>query len=198
MNIKGKAKMFTGGKTDNWDRVKNDYYATPPQDTKKFLNVFDITKFDNILEPSAGEGHLSEVIKQYIKPSQNLTSRDLIDRGYCETQDFLDNENEDKYDLIITNPPFSLALEFIKKGLENANTVVMLAKIQLLEGKARSEEMQNLGLKEIYGHTSRCNCWRNGEELNPKTGKAWSGAMFLAWFVFEKGYEGKPEYNWLF
>ena len=192
-----KGNLFTGGNTENWDRVENDYYATPPEDTRLFLENYDITRFKNILEPGCGEGHMSEVIKEYMGIDAILTSRDLIDRGYGEVKDFLSTTNE-KYDLVITNPPFSHALEFIKKGLELSDAVIVLAKIQLLEGKARSEELQHLGLKEIYGHVERCNCWRNGESLNPKTGKPWSGAMFMAWYVFEKGYEGKPEYNWLF
>ena len=139
---------------------------------------------------------MSEVLKKYNK---NVISYDLIDRGYQDKQvDFLKDKIDGSFDLVITNPPFKYALEFIQKGLEISDTVVILAKIQLLEGQSRSKIMQNLGLKEIYGYVSRCNCWRNGLELNPKTNKPWSGAMFLAWYVFEKGYKGKPEYNWLF
>ena len=191
-----KGNLFTGGNKSNWDRVDNDYYATPPQDTRLFLDNYNINRYKKILEPSCGEGHMSEVIKEYIESDCELISSDLIDRGYGEVKDFFKTENE-YYDLIITNPPFSHALEFIEKGLELADNVIVLAKIQLLEGKARSSKLQKLGLKEIYGHVERCNCWRNGESINPKDGKTWSGAMFMAWYVFEKGYNGKPEYNWL-
>lgn len=200
MQTNTKGALFTGGVTQNWDRVENDYYATPPKDTEKFLKQWGgIKKYKTILEPACGEGHISEVVKRFIDDNnQLLISRDLIDRGYGEVKDFLNDKDDNSYDLIITNPPFKYALEFIKRGLELSDTVIVLAKIQLLEGKARSEELQYLGLKEIYGHVERCNCWRNGWELNPKTGKSWSGAMFMAWYVFEKGYVGKPEYNWLF
>lgn len=192
-----KGNLFTGGNRDNWDRVEDDYYATPPHDTRTFLKNYDISKFKKILEPSCGEGHMSEVIKEFMDKDATLTSRDLINRGYGEVKDFLTTTNE-RYDLVITNPPFKYAIEFIQKGLELSDTVVMLAKIQLLEGQARSEIMKDLGLKEIHGYVSRCNCWRNGMENNPRTGKPWSGAMFMAWYVFEKGYLGKPQYNWLF
>ena len=37
----------------------------------------------------------------------------------------------------------------------------------------------------------------DGWELNPKTGKPWSTALFLAWFVWEQGYEGEPIIRWL-
>lgn len=192
-----KGSLFTGGATTNWDREENDYYATPPNDTETFLNNYDISRFNTIIEPSCGEGHMSEIIKKHINENAILTSRDLVNRGYGEVGDFFEIKNE-MYDLTITNPPFKYALEFIEKGLKISNTVVVLAKIQLLEGKARSLKLKNLGLKEIYGHVERCNCWRNGLENNPKTNKPWSGAMFMAWYVFEKGYKGKPQYNWLF
>ena len=194
-----KGNLFTGGNKENWDRVEHDYYATPPQDTELFLQNYDISNCNQILEPSCGEGHMSEVIRKYMHPRGWLTSRDLVDRGYknTEVKDFFETKDE-YYDLVITNPPFSHALKFIEKGLELSDNVIVLAKIQLLEGKARSKVLSKLGLKEIYGHVERCNCWRNGEEVNPKDGKPWSGAMFMAWYVFEKGYEGKPEYNWLF
>lgn len=193
-----KGNLFTGGNKENWDRVENDYYATPPQDTQLFLDTFDIRKYRKILEPSCGEGHMSEVIKRNMSDTSTLISRDLVERGYegSQVKDFLKTTNE-TYDLVMTNPPFSHALEFIKKGLELSDVVVVLAKIQLLEGKARSAEMQHLGLKEIYGHVERCNCWRNGLELNPRTNKPWSGAMFMAWFVFDRNYTSKPVYNWL-
>ena len=190
------ASMFTGGNNKNWDRVDNDYYATPPKDTRKFLSNFDISNYKVILEPSCGEGHMSEVLNEF--NHNNIISRDLVDRGYGEVKDFLNDKDTQRYDLIMTNPPFKYALEFIKRGLELSDTVVILAKIQLLEGKARSNELQYLGLKEIYGHVERCNCWRNGWDKNPKTDKPWSGAMMMAWYVFEKNYKGKPNYNWLF
>jgi|AntDeeMinimDraft_6_1070357.scaffolds.fasta_scaffold17889_2 hypothetical protein len=194
--IKNKAKMFTGGKSKNWDREKNDYYATPPDDTRCFLeNYFDINKFKNILEPACGEGHMSEVIREF---NENITSYDLIDRGYQDKViNFLKDDISYNFDLIITNPPFSKAIEFVEKGLKISDTVVILAKIQLLEGISRSNKMVDMPLKNIYGSSSRINCWRGGKENNPKTGKAWSGAMFLAWYVFKKGYEGKPIYDWI-
>jgi len=191
-----KAKMFTGGKSNNWDREENDYYATPPNDTRRFLkDYFDISNFKSVLEPACGEGHMSEVLKEF---NDNVYSWDLIDRGYQDkVVNFLEDEITEKFDLTITNPPFKYAVEFIEKGLEISNTVVILAKMQLLEGINRSEKLKDMPLKYIYGSSSRINCWRGGINLNPKTNKAWSGAMFLCWYVFENGYEGEPIYRWI-
>jgi len=47
-----------------------------------------------------------------------VKSTDLMDRGFCESGiDFLKLLEFQKYDCIFTNPPFKLALEFVKKAL---------------------------------------------------------------------------------
>ncbi len=60
------------------NRVKNDYYATPPEVTRAILDEEVLE--GSILEPACGEGHISEVLKEYY-PSQEVISTDLIDRG---------------------------------------------------------------------------------------------------------------------
>ena len=70
----------------------------------------------NVWEPACGEGNLSEVLKKH---GHNVYSTDLIDRGYANDHyDFLKTENKWFGD-IITNPPFKLATEFVKKSLES-------------------------------------------------------------------------------
>jgi len=187
---------FTGGKSNNHIREDNDYYATPKKDTRKFLKeYFNISNYKNILEPACGEGHMSEVLKEF---NVNITSYDLINRNYQDKiVDFLKDEITDDFDLIITNPPFKYAMDFIKKGLDISDNVVILAKIQLLEGINRSNEFKKLPLKYIYGSSSRINCFKGGLELNPNTNKPWNSAMFLAWYVFDKNYKGEPIYRWI-
>ena len=184
-----RGSIFTGGATQtHGKRQGEDYYATPPTTTKLFLDSFDLSKFKNILEPSCGGGYMAEVIKEYY-PNANIDCTDLIDRGYGQGGiDFLNHNFDKQYDLVITNPPFKLAKEFIEKALEVSNdTVIMLAKIQLLESEDRKDFLKNSCLKYIYGHSKRQSCWKNGDSINPNTGKQWSGAMMLAWYVFERG-----------
>lgn len=173
-------------------RVLNDYYATPPESTLKLLSV---EKFEgSILEPCCGEGHISEILKD-----KNFTvySNDLINRGYGETfKNFLTDDFE-KVDNIITNPPYKHAKEFIEKSLKITNKkVAMFCKIQLLEGVARYDMFKNSPLKTIYVFTKRQNPLRNGSRLD-ENGKKWSSTMCFAWFVFEHGYIGRPEIEWL-
>ena len=178
-------------------REKDDFYATAPHTTRLFLNVFKENLGKSILEPSCGEGHLAEVLKEYY-PYSNIDCIDLVDRGYGTGGiDFLTYNTDKKYDTVITNPPFKYAKEFILKGLELSNKyVIMLCKIQLLEGVNRKEMFLNTPLKYIYVHTTRQATWKNGEETDSK-GKKWATTMCLAWFIWEKGYNEEPIVRWI-
>lgn len=178
-------------------REKDDFYATAPNTTRLFLDTFKEDLGSDILEPACGEGHLAEVLKEYF-PNSNIDCIDLVDRGYgTGGVDFLTYNPEKKYDTVITNPPFKYAKEFILKGLELSNRyVIMLCKIQLLEGVNRKEMFFNTPLKYIYIHTTRQATWKNGEKTDSK-GKKWATTMCLAWFVWEKGHNEEPIVRWI-
>ena len=188
--------LITGGKSKTWQREKHDFYATPEETTRAILDVLVLE--GSILEPACGIGHISKVLKEYY-PENEIISTDLIDRGFGEGGiDFLNHDYGRKFDNIITNPPFKLAKEFVEKALTITNDkVIMLMKIQFLESKGRREFLENSPLKYVYCFSERQSTMRNGWKINPKTGKPWSTALFLAWFVWEIGYEGEPIVRWL-
>lgn len=197
-------KILTGtnlaGMSTTRDRVENDFYATPFNATEAILNKVKLN--GSILEPAAGQGHISKILKDYY-PYNEIISTDLIQReerfgiSIQGGIDFLTYSFNRKFDNIITNPPFNLAQEFIEKALTLSNDkVIMFAKIQLLEGSKRRELFDSSPLKYIYVFTKRVNPLRNGEELDEK-GKPWASTMCFAWFVWEHGYEGEPVVRWL-
>ena len=174
------------------ERVENDYYATPPESTIALLEREKF--FGGILEPCCGEGHISEVLKNY---GYEVISNDLVDRGYGEfNEDYL-KATELKADNVVTNPPFKYAKEFIEKSLhDTTGKVAMFCKIQLLEGVSRREMFENTPLKTVYVFTKRQNPLRNGSPVD-ENGKKWASTMCFAWFVWEHGYEGKPSIEWI-
>lgn len=143
-------------------------------------------------------GHISKVLKTYYIDKEIISS-DLINRGYGQANiDFLTYDFNRKFDNIITNPPFKYAREFVEKSLELANyKVIMLLKIQFLESKTRKLFLMNSPLKYIYVFSERQNTMRDGLKINPLNNKPWNTTLLLAWFVWEKGYNGELIIRWL-
>lgn len=187
-------------------RVENDYYATPFNATEALLNALnecgEALSSDTILEPSAGEGHIVKVLKDFY-PYNEIVANDIAYRSsrlgidVNGGIDFLNYEPHRKFDTIITNPPFALAQEFIEKALTLTNRrVIMFAKIQLLEGDKRRKMFDNSPLKYVYVFSKRVNPLRNGEATD-ENGKPWASTMCFAWFVWDLEYEGEPIIRWL-
>ena len=184
------------------ERVKDDYYATPPEATDVLLYDLDLSECKTFLEPSCGEGHISKVLESWFVHTgmSEVESCDLVYRGYGNGGiDFLNSNyyNGKKYDCVITNPPFKLAKEFVQRGMDLSNKyVIMFAKLQLLEGVGRKELFDKYPPKYIYVFRNRINPYRNGNPLDEK-GKPWASTMCFAWFVFEVGFSGEPTIRWL-
>lgn len=201
--MENEIKILSGGQLAGGNstskREENDFYATDPQTTRLFLYEFwkEYSFEGEILEPACGQGHIVNVIKE-LYPDADIMATDLIDRGFgVGNIDFLTHNYNKTFDTVITNPPFSLAKEFIEKGLEVSDRlVVMLCKIQLLEGIKRKDMFKNTPLKYVYVHTTRQATWKEGKPLDPK-GKKWATTMCLAWFVWDKEYKGEPIIRWI-
>ena len=191
---------LAGGNPEN-GRVENDYYATNPKAVEMLLTKYT---FDaaTILEPCVGGGHIANAINNFFANQRVITGLDLVDRGYPNTivQDFLTWETDRKFEGIITNPPFSLAQEFIEKGMElltDDGQMAMFLKIQFLEGAKRKEFFEKYPPKYIYVFRNRMATWNNGNEVDPNTGKRWATTMCHAWFIWEKCSKTEPIIRWL-
>lgn len=174
----------------NEEREQDDYYATDPKALELLL---ELERFDNvILEPACGEGHLSQLL---IRKGYAVASRDLIDRGYGYTQDFLSDDVKEWNGDIITNPPYKYAKQFIEKALNiipEGHKVAMLLRIQFLEGVERKQLFENTPPHTIYVSRGRLKCAKNGDFDANKN----NGAICFAWFVWQKGYKGNTILKW--
>lgn len=190
-------KMKAGlmlGVNPNAKREENDFYATNP---KALILLLDKLKQDEVIlnkkiwECACGKGHLS---KELLNKGYEVVSSDLVDRGYGEVKDFL-KCNEVFDGDILTNPPFMLAEDFIKKSmilLKEGNKLILLLKIQFVEGQKRKKLFEKYNIKYVYAHSSRQQCSKNADfkHLNATT-------QFYAWFIFEKGYIGDTLLRWI-
>ena len=176
------------------ERQIDDYYATEPKATQLLL---DKVQFSNVVwECACGGGHMSEVLKQN---GYSVYSTDLVDRGYEDTiiLDFLKFNTLNNID-IITNPPYKYAKEFVEHALDISSygvKVAMFSNLTFLEGKGRKKLFEKYPPKVVYVSSSRLQCAKNGDFQ--KYGKGVGTAVAYAWYVWEKGFNGKTIIEWI-
>ena len=128
----------------------------------------------------------------------------MRDRGYGKGGvDFLAyNEVVDKD--IVTNPPYSLAKDFVEHAMDiiaDGHKIAMFLKLTFLESESRKGMFKKYPPKKIWVSSNRILCGKNGDfyqrdkDGNIKynkdgTPKELSSAACYAWFVWQKGYEG--------
>lgn len=93
---------------------------------------------------------------------------------------------------IVTNPPYALAQQFAEHAMAIATgKVALLLKLTFLEGLKRRNLFDERGLKTVYVFRRRLQMGRNGQTY------ANGGMIAFAWFVWEAGYKGKPQIDWI-
>jgi len=168
-----------------------DFYPTPNIATIELLKRETFN--GNVWECACGKGDISKILES---KGYSVFSTDLNNYGYGKNGfNFLDDtglfsNNFKIQDNIITNPPFKYALEFILQAKKYSRfKIAMFLKTVFLEGQKRYEMFQDkkYPLRTVYQFSSRINF---GEYEN-------GGMMAFAWFVWEKGYKGKPIIEWI-
>lgn len=182
-------------------REEDDFYATDPKALERLIKATPHIFYSarelgtTIWEPACGDGNLSKFL---VKNGFVVYSSDLKDRGYEEVKvDFLNCKISKCPPIILTNPPYSLATEFIEHALEllpEGGLYIALMNISYLAGQKRFERVYSKGvLREVYIFSKRIECWRNNDR-ETYGGKAMAD---FAWYVFQKGYNGQPTLYWL-
>lgn len=130
-------------------RTESDFYATPLETVYSFLDVYDgIKETDSILEPSAGNGNIIQALRDRgfknhidaieLREEERYNLLGKADR--VGIFNFLTESVPYRYDVIIGNPPYSLAREFVDKSLTLLNPggrLIFLLRTAFLESKKR-------------------------------------------------------------
>ena len=203
-----KKGLYTGYDKNHKERDALDYYATPIEEVVNILENINLS-FENsiILEPCCGGGHMIKGIKDYLIEENIFNTKiigtDIKDRGYVDNslilkyeKDFLNDgyvEDLPKIDYIIMNPPYSLIEPFTMKSLGIAEKgVLMLCRLQFLEGKSRYENiLKETPPSDIWVYVDRISCYKNG---NDKEKMASAQAYCWVYFDIEK-IDKKEEYD---
>lgn len=177
-------KNFSGN--TNKKRSKSDFYQTPYSITRRLLEV---EKFEGrILEPACGAGAITAILKEASYEDVTAYDKEELFGG----KDFLDETR--KFDAIITNPPFSLAKEFILKACEVAPRFAFLLPLNYLHGKERLDEIYSHEILEKVYVFARYPLL--SAEIRPD-GKYETGMMVYAWYIFDTRHKGAPTIRWI-
>lgn len=173
----------------NRGTVRNtyDYYATPMHVVDNLLDNLDLSRYGNkVLEPSAGCGNITYALRQRY-PEKNVLSLEVRAQEHLNLSlvsnevvigDFLRMICFEKFDIIIGNPPYSNALEFVTKSLEllsDNGILIFLLRTAFLESKRRYDFWQENPLNGLYTLSSRPSFTGHGTD-----------ATSYSWFIWDK------------
>ncbi len=144
---------------------------------KAMIDYIQKPKFDDIYTPS----YAIKPLLKYIP--KNITVWECTDYGKSEItrllkehgckvistdkkENFFEYIPKEHFDMIITNPPYSLKNEFLQKCYEYGKPFCLLLPITALEGKARGEmfrknDIQVMVLDSRVNFTNKNNNWFN-------------------------------------
>lgn len=179
------------------ERVKDDFYTTPKIAVDKLfleLEKLNINLPKIIIEPSVGTGSIAI---PFCKKGYSIIGFDIIDRGFTNTNiaDWLTVSRPEIDNLaIVANFPYNKIQEHTEHSLsvlKDGEYLIELAKIQFLEGKARREMFNKNPPKYVLVFSERIKCLANGENTGG------SSAICFCWYIFQKGFKGMPQVDWL-
>jgi hypothetical protein len=158
--------MSATGRSDV--RIEADFYSTPTWATHAIRDQLQpFLPVGRWLEPACGDLALVKAFGP-----GNWTAYDI--RGKPSV-DFLETPVAMAYDLLITNPPFSLWQAFAEHGLKVAKEVVLLGRLNLLASKKRWAFWHRQPLPDVYVLPNRPSFTGNGTDATEYAWFHWNG-----------------------
>jgi 23S rRNA G2445 N2-methylase RlmL len=164
------------------ERKESDLYETPYSMTMQLMERIEIS--GSLLEPAKGNGAICKILDEH----------GIKYHSYDKETNFLKENNH--YDYIITNPPYSLAYEFIQKAKKVSDIFIFLLPLSYLHGKERYDNVwtdKSFPLRKIFVFTRYPML---GDKLR-EDGKYRTGMQVYAWYVWDRNYKGSPIIDWI-
>ena len=168
---------------------KLEHYETPEWAVRAILEKELMTPI--VIDPCCGTGVLSRIAEE---KGYEAFSFDIHDWGYkygflrdfLKVEKIIEDVGKGSGDFtVLMNPPFSLAVDFVKKAFELvAKKVVCFQRFSWLETKSRRDFWEKHPPNRIYICGDRASCWRHDI---PHDKRKSSSPTAHAWFVWEKG-----------
>ncbi len=145
--------MYLPGFEPDIEEWTSDDWETPNDIAGAIARLIQPHEMD-ILEPAAGTGQIIKAISYHVNRRvvaiEQKKSRYRQGRcGYAQWKcgDFLNYEFNRNFDLVVTNPPFSLRMEFIERSLQllkPSGRLLFLLPVDFYCGKAMGNKWQRL------------------------------------------------------
>lgn len=189
------------------ERQAEDFYASDVRSAIHLFNKLPFLKnYNNIVEPCAGDGTLANKISEIT--GKNVDKYDLLSRrDDIVEKNYFELDIKDKYDLIITNPPYKKGskanpglTEMILKMLDDLKPngyLCFLLKTLHLESQDRYNKIYSkMPPERVIVYAPRISCYRNNDTSLPQ------GAISYSWFIWHKQEDGTfinqpPKLYWI-
>jgi len=182
--------------------IEGDKYYTPlwcvQQCIDYVLPLMSDEPFKTILEPGAGLGAFLKPLRAAY-PNALIHAND-IDQTVGPWSDvsesfFLDYLNVGmppldggkRYDLVVGNPPFTFAMEFISKSLELSEAVVFILRQGFMSSAERSRFFREHKPSVVRIISARPSFTPDGE----------TDSADYCWIGWKRGFTGKTDLDWL-
>jgi hypothetical protein len=172
-----------------WAREAKDHYVEPAWVSDR---LFQVEKFNGAIDdPCCGFGTILEAAR---RAGIIATASDLIDRGYKHgrVEDFFVSTRP--RDNIVCNPPFNIAPRFASHALQ-----LTAGKIAIIFPTARLNAahhwLKSTPLRRVWLLSPRPSMPPGDVIAAGK--KASGGKTDFCWLIFERGWEGPRDLDWL-
>jgi hypothetical protein len=161
-----------------------ELYETPPEATRALLRVEQIPH--GIWECAAGCGAIVRVLRG---AGHAVIASDIVpyDFPLHFVQDFLTTTTAPvATDMVLTNPPYRYAAEFVTHALKLCPKVILLCRLAFLESERRSPILDRGQLARIHVFRDRLPMMHRSTWTGPKA----SSAIAFAWLVWDANHTG--------
>lgn len=163
------ASRVNGGNS-SYGRRESDFYPTPPEATAALMKFLELPESARIWEPACGEGNMVKTMKAF--------GYEVIGTDIQSGDDFLTISAID-CDWIITNPPFRLAEQFIRRCAEHGKPFALLLKSQFWNAARRYKLFKEITPQMILPLTWRPDFTGKGQAM-----------MDMSWCIWELAPKG--------
>jgi hypothetical protein len=161
-----------------------DLYETPACAVEALLRVEQPPRW--VWEPAAGRGAIVKVMRDR---GHAVIASDIYDYGFPLhfVRDFLKEKRAPAgTELILTNPPYRSATEFVTHALKLCRRVIMLCRLAFLESERRAPILDRGQLARVHVFRRRLPMMHRDGWSGPRA----SSAIPFAWFVFDRTHGG--------